>query len=1159
MQRATRRNRCREDCVGVVESLNWCSMGAVGPTQVDAGIHSNVVDLVERRVRERGFPPDRETNEAAARELLGARLGYHQGASTVEPFRRGAVSLPARDDTAPWLLDVLPEEDRRFLLKAKEHLLKDVAETMELLDHGPPIEPYMDVELARDEELYMDFVLDLESRGLVSFTRTPKARATLFFVRKKGNQQRMIVDARASNRLFRDPPSVKLASPESFGGMEIASGGAFQATADISNYFHRLKIGKELGEYFSLPGISARVLNYAHFEGTLLRGDEMIYPYMAVLPMGFSWSVWFAQRASVCQISKSPLLATAGCVSSGAPDKVLGETAGLTFYVYIDNIGVIGDDREKVNAALGEAVALLEGQGLTCHEVSPAAAVSEALGIEFNAHLRCFRPTSRRYWRLRRAISWVLQVGVLSGRALEVILGHCTFFAMLERSTLSIFASCYKFVKASYVRRSALWPTVIAELRAFRGIMPMVVAEWGRSWADEVWKYDSCPGGFGCVSASRDLGTIKELGRERERARFKKNFSGPRARALRDLGPDDPLSICSLPPIVDDIKEEWDLNANFEEVPLPFLRRSAWKVRLAGPWAYRAAVHIGEARAGVMSVGLLAKSLSNHGKRHLVIGDNLGVTLAFERKRASAFPLLVQIRRLASLSLASNMFIAWRWVPSEYNAADQPSRNHDLRPGDFVSLSPFREKESNALQLEIRNLGGLLEAKDEELSPAVARAFPSQPSAPAVLDNAGKFAKAPPTQQKPCSKEKPRPALVEARGQSGQTTCSGGLASVAEARSSQEVVQNYGGHESGPFGDKWPGRGPSIQREFGGGVGERRRQQEAQKGYEAVRKVLGPGGEWKRVKTFFAGDKGGDAGLRGSVPKILRGIPGLLRGEGLRHKNRPRHGFRVSRFLLGYVLRGVGTEQGRKDPGSSHGKPAKIQYGGRLDSAKGEARFSGLEEAFSTEVAHSAYYLCGGGACGFADQGGRARDGSFRTYGFRNLRSPGQLDGPSPVIASGPPGFSGPLLENPAAPLAPQRAEQNRDAGRYLTLGCAGVRVAGQALPHPQSWGASKQALAVQLLRPLQANQESDRKDADLFRALPVATLGRELGYGEKLSHTFGGAKAWNVAHNYVPGEVREAREDDQRIRTHPLGDKGLVRTMPPGLGGDPSAWKTSV
>ena len=49
-----------------------------------------------------------------------------------------------------------------------------------------------------------------------------------------------------------------------------------------------------------------------------------------------------------------------------------------------------------------------------------------------------------------------------------------------------------------------------------------------------------------------------------------------------------------------------------------------------------------------------------------------------------------------------------------------------------------------------------------------------------------------------------------------------------------------------------------------------------------MRKVLGAGGDWKRVRTFWAGDKGGDASLRGAVPHFLRGVPGFLRDEGLR-------------------------------------------------------------------------------------------------------------------------------------------------------------------------------------------------------------------------------------------------------------------------------------
>ena len=147
-----------------------------------------------------------------------------------------------------------------------------------------------------------------------------------------------------------------------------------------------------------------------------------------------------------------------------------------------------------------------------------------------------------------------------------------------------------------------------------------------------------------------------------------------------------------------------------------------------------------------------------------------------------------------------------------------------------------------------------MEAKDEEISSEVARTFLPPPLAPAVLESSTRYAKAPPSKQRPCRKEASRPALVEASGQSGQATDSIGLASVARAKSGAEVVQNYGGHESRLDGDERLGRGQSMQREFGGRGAERCQEQEAQKSNEAVRKVLGPGGEWKRVKTFFAGD-----------------------------------------------------------------------------------------------------------------------------------------------------------------------------------------------------------------------------------------------------------------------------------------------------------------
>ena len=61
------------------------------------------------------------------------------------------------------------------------------------------------------------------------------------------------------------------------------------------------------------------------------------------------------------------------CVATGVPDMVLGETAGLTFYLYIVNSVATRDGEVKVGTALGKAVSLLEAQVLTCHGISATA------------------------------------------------------------------------------------------------------------------------------------------------------------------------------------------------------------------------------------------------------------------------------------------------------------------------------------------------------------------------------------------------------------------------------------------------------------------------------------------------------------------------------------------------------------------------------------------------------------------------------------------------------------------------------------------------------------------------------------------------------------------------------------------------------------------
>ena len=82
-----------------------------------------------------------------------------------------------------------------------------------------------------------------------------------------------------------------------------------------------------------------------------------------------------------------------------------------------------------------------------------------------------------------------------------------------------------------------------------------------------------------------------------------------------------------------------------------------------------------EARALVY--GIVQKLLSGYsGTRWLVLCDTLSVVCAFSRRRAINYVLLAQIRNIAGICLSYGINITFRWIPSEFNYSDNPSRVH---------------------------------------------------------------------------------------------------------------------------------------------------------------------------------------------------------------------------------------------------------------------------------------------------------------------------------------------------------------------------------------------------------------------------------------------------------------------------------------------------
>ena len=124
------------------------------------------------------------------------------------------------------------------------------------------------------------------------------------------------------------------------------------------------------------------------------------------------------------------------------------------------------------------------------------------------------------------------------------------------------------------------------------------------------------------------------------------------------------------------------------EVPDSFACGEGWKAVMAGVWKYPDHITVLEAHALVKTIRRLAVSVFGKRLRQLCLVDNMAVVLAFNRSRAKNRKLLILIRRFCAYCLARDILVSIRWIPSERNTADKPSRLRYDFPGNPFSDSP---------------------------------------------------------------------------------------------------------------------------------------------------------------------------------------------------------------------------------------------------------------------------------------------------------------------------------------------------------------------------------------------------------------------------------------------------------------------------------------
>ena len=194
--------------------------------------------------------------------------------------------------------------------------------------------------------------------------------------------------------------------------------------------------------------------------------------------------------------------------------------------------------------------------------------------------------------------------------------------------------------------------------------------------------------------------SVAEMGRLEERWRWKLTggiWPGARELALTDV--QDEV-----------VGREWT------NVPKTLLSPSHWsRVCCGRVQNVDVPIHLKEAEAALFVAKHLVQGGNNgQGKRHLILGDSMTLSYVLGKGRANNPRLLAIAQKWACISMAGDLLLVYRWIPSEYNVADKDSRRW----------------EDNDLQCETTDqscssdLKPMIAKYDSSLSPLIENASP---------------------------------------------------------------------------------------------------------------------------------------------------------------------------------------------------------------------------------------------------------------------------------------------------------------------------------------------------------------------------------------------------------------------------------------------------
>ena len=681
--------KANEVIVAVNEMAGFDRLPGPGPsTQAQRDSQQKILRSMARLPRPDSVLPRREAIHELLHLCPSSEYMPEEGTrSTVRPYEKSLVSLPELGADFLDASQLIDDQGREVLEQFEHSMLAPDFVTGKLFETGNRAKTYLDEVFRQKPEVYADFITDLAERNMVEFRTSATCVITPFFVNKKNGRLRLVLDCRSANELFCAPPDIALAAGYTFGQLEVEAGQTlFTAQSDVKDYFYSIGLPEGLRKFFCLPSVSAAQFSKflpGRAQNPDLCESNQVFPVLKVVPMGWSWAMWVAQRIHQHQAELALNTGPEQVLVDGRPPPSL-QTGLPVLIPYADNMNICGINKQAVQDAKDRVVKQLRQVKFRVHEEQDATPVVQALGFEIDGLRGEVRPLPYKREKLRTTLLWLATRPRISGAAVERVIGHCVHMFMVRREFLSVFRSVYDFKQAHYKSPYKLWRSAAQEFRWAAALLLVCKSDLQRPWCAQATASDACLSGTAVATLNSSAETVRDIGQCRELWRFKSK--DPLNRARDTILKLDPFrDVNTVMPVSTAFEDPFQLNLDFRHVPQEFACSDEWVTRFSSRMTIPEHITLLEGRATLQAIRHKLRTSRNFGLKHLHCGDNLGMVLAFDRGRAKAVPLLICCRKAAAYSVAGDCSFTHRWIPSEWNAADAASRKWEQGAAQKVS------------------------------------------------------------------------------------------------------------------------------------------------------------------------------------------------------------------------------------------------------------------------------------------------------------------------------------------------------------------------------------------------------------------------------------------------------------------------------------------